>query len=245
MITNKILKVVLLLLGVIFVLLQGFAYEVEGDAISTLMLVLLTILYCKWTENRSRYFFWFLVSFTAAHVLSFSAWYGPELMEGQIDYFYYSANILCIISYVILIIKILNELNLKTVFSQYAIPIIILVILDAFCVSIVTATTESVLSIYEYSLEFIYNAVVMTLLSVALINYMYRTDNKSMLFLIASICIVFSEIIQLAYYYILDDQNLGFIYSLFLVLAFMFFYMQSQLEFTGPEPEYSDEQLET
>ena len=59
-----------------------------------------------------------------------------------------------------------------------------------------------------------------------------------------NICIVFSEIIQLAYYYILDDQNLGFIYSFFLVIAFVLLYVQSQLEFTGPEPAYSDEQLE-
>jgi hypothetical protein len=81
-------------------------------------------------------------------------------------------------------------------------------------------------------------------LSVGLINYMYRNDNKSMLFLIGSICIVFSEIIQLAYFYIIKSNDLGFIYSLFLVLAFVFFYLQSQLEFTGPEPEYTDEQLE-
>jgi cbb3-type cytochrome oxidase subunit 3 len=84
----------------------------------------------------------------------------------------------------------------------------------------------------------------MVLLSVALINYMYRNDTKSMMFLMGSICIVFSEIIQLAYFYVMDDKMLGFIYSFFLVVAFIFFYLQSQLEFTGPEPEYSDEQLE-
>ena len=82
--------------------------------------------------------------------------------------------------------------------------------------------------------------------SVALIDYMYRNDNKSMLFLLGSICIVFSEIIQLAYYYILEDKNLGFIYSFFLVVAFVFFYLQSQLKHTGPQPTYldMDEQLE-
>ena len=81
----------------------------------------------------------------------------------------------------------------------------------------------------------------MTLLSVALINYMYRNDNKSMLLLLASIFTVFSEIIQLAYYYILEDTNLSFTYSFFMVGAFLFFYLQSQLEFTGPIPEYTDE----
>ncbi|MBV7270219.1 hypothetical protein [Winogradskyella luteola] len=245
---NKILKVVLLLLGGLFIVLQGFAFEAEGSAISALMLVLLTFLYCRWTVNKTKYFFWFLVFFTIAQLVSFYANYIPELKNEEIDYVYYIANIFYIISYSFLTIKIVMDLNLKKVFSELSIPIIILVVLDIFCVTLVTDTTQSVLSYEEYILEFVYNAVIMLLLSVALINYMYRNDKKSMLFLIGSICIVFSEIIQLTYFYILDDNNLGFIYSFLLVMAFLFFYLQSQLDFTGPEPEpvYKDEkQLET
>lgn len=241
---DKILKVVLLLLGMSFVLLQGFAFEVEAAAVSSIMLVLLTVLYCKWTKNKTKYFFWFLVTFAIAHLLGYFALFVIELREGQTDYFYYAANSLYMLAYVFLIIKILGSLQLWKVFQELSIPIFILVVLDIFCVYIVSGTTENVLEFYEYSLEFSYNAVIMVLLSVGLINYMYRNDNKSMLFLIGSICIVFSEIIQLAYFYILTSNGLGFIYSFFLVLAFVFFYLQSQLEFTGPEPAYSDEQIE-
>jgi hypothetical protein len=245
MLVNKILKVVLLLLGGVFVVLQGFAFEVEGAAVSALMLVLLTILYCRWTENKSKYFFWFLVMFALAQLLSCYAYYGPQIEEGGTDYYYYGANLLYIVSYLFLIIKILRGLNLKAVFSELSIPIFILVVLDVFCVSIVSSTTENEFSFHQYILEYGYNAVIMILLSVTLINYMYRNDNKSMLFLVGAICIVFSEIIQLAYYYILENNNdLGFIYSFFLVIAFLFLYLQSQLEFTGPEPIYTDEQLE-
>ena len=244
MLVNKIFKVTLLLLGGVYIVLQGLAFELEGAAVSALMLVILTILYCKWTINKSKSFFWFLILFTAAHLLSYSAWYGPEIKEGDIDYYYYGANTLYIISYLFLISRIASTFKFKEVFKELSIPILILLVLDVFCVVLVTDTTKSALSGYEYALEFIYNAVIMALLSVALINYMYRSDNKSMLFLIGSICIVFSEIIQLAYYYILDDNNLGFIYSFFLVVAFLFFYLQSQLQFTGPEPEYVDKQLE-
>ncbi|WP_299117235.1 hypothetical protein [uncultured Winogradskyella sp.] len=244
MIVNKILKVVLLLLGGVFIVLQGFAFEKEGSAISALMLVILTFLYCRWTEHKTKYFFWFLIFFTIAQLVSFYAFFAPEFKDSETDYFYYTANTLYIISYSFLTIKMLVDLNLKKVFSELSIPIIILIVLDIFCVILVTDTTQNVLSYEEYILEFVYNAIIMLLLSVALINYMYRNDNKSMLFLIGSICIVFSEIIQLAYYYILNDNNLGFIYSFFLVIAFLFFYLQSQLDFTGPEPAYTDEQLE-
>ena len=245
MLVNKILKVVLLLLGGLFIVLQGFAFEVEGAAVSALIFVLLTIVYCRWTENKSKFFFWFLVLFTLAQLLSLYAYYGPVIEENQIDYYYYGANFLYILAYLFLIVKIVKGLDIKAVFSELSIPIFILVILDVFCVSIVTATTENVFTFYEYVLEYGYNAVIMAVLSVALINDMYRNDNKSMLFLVGSICIVFSEIIQLAYYYILENNNdLGFIYSFFLVVAFLFLYIQSQLEFTGPEPIYTDEQLE-
>ena len=241
MLVNRIIKVGLLLLGGVFIVLQGLAFELEGAAVSALMFILLTVLYCKWTEDKSKYFFGFLVTFSIAHLLSYSAYYGPIIEEGETDYYYYGANILYIISYIFLIAKIASSINIKEVFKGLAIPIVILFLLDVFCVVLVTDTTRGELSIYEYTLEFIYNAVIMALLSVALIDYMYRNDNKSMQFLLASICIVFSEIIQLAYFYILkNDKNLGFIYSFFLVVAFLFFYLQSQLKYTGPEPAYVD-----
>ena len=244
MITNKIIKVVLLLFGVAFVLLQSFALEIEGAAVGTLMLVLLTFLYYRYTDNKNNYFLWFLIAFSLAQLLSYIAYYGPELEKQQTDYFYYVANSLYIISYMLLLIKVLVKLDLKTVFLEFPISIIILIVLDVFSVSIVSSTTENVLTGYQYTLEYTYNAVIMTLLSVALINYMYRNDNKSMLFLIGCICILFSEILQLAYYYILESNDLGFIYSLFLVAALIFFYLQSQIAYTGPVPEYTDEQLE-
>jgi hypothetical protein len=244
MLVNRILKVVLLLLGGSFVILEGLAFEVYAAAVSAAMLLLLTVLYCKWTENKTKYFFWFLVTFTLAHLLSYVSYYDVEIREMQIDYFYYILNLLYILAYVFLVIKMIRGLQLKKVFQELSIPIFVLIVLDIFCVYILSDTTEHILGIYEYALELLYNSVVMVLLSLGLINYMYRNDNKSMLFLIGSICIVFSEIIQLAYYYILDEDILGFIYSFFLVMAFLFFYLQSQLEFTGPEPEYSDEQIE-
>jgi hypothetical protein len=241
MLVNKILKVVLLLLGGIFIVLQGNAFEIKGAAVSIVMFVLLTLLYSVWTENKSKYFLWFLMLFTAGNILDLTSYFAPYYEVSDIDYFYYLGNTLYILAYIFLVVKILSSLEIKKVFLQLPVPIIILIVLDVFCVTLVTDTAEHQLTFYEYALEFVYNTIIMLLLSVALINYMYRNDTKSMLFLVASIFIVFSEIIQLAYYYILDDTNLGFVYSLFFVVAFVFFYLQSQKEFTGPIREYIDE----
>ena len=244
MLVNKILKVVLVLLSGVFIVLQGFSYTQEGESVEALILVLLILLYYRHVENRNIYFSAFLIVFTTGKLLSYSFWYGPKVEEGQFDYYYYGVNILYIISYILLIVKIISQLKFKQLIKELLIPIIILLILDVFCVVLVTDTTKGTISESKYILEFAYNTVIMTLLSVALIDYMYRNDNKSMLFLVGSICILFSEIIQLAYYYILEDTNLVFIYSFFLVLAFLLFYLQSRLQYTGPEPMYTDEQLE-
>ncbi len=240
MLVKKILKVMLLLLALFFILFQTLSFEIEGALLGAILLVLLTFLYVGWTEHVSKLFLLFLVFFTIGQVVSVVSWYIPEVGLDKVDGVYFGINVLYIIAYLFLIIKIISNMNLRKVFSKLTFPIIILVILDIFCVTLISNTTEYVFNVYEYTLEFTYNGIVMALLSFALINYMYRNTSKSMLFLIGSIFIVFSEIIQLVYYYILKDENLGFVYSLFFVVAFIFFYIQSQHKLSDPLDEYTD-----
>ncbi len=240
MFINRILKAISVVLGVGFIASLSLGHELEGSALSSMMLVFLTVLYFRGTKSKSKYFSSFLVIFTFAHVLSYLSWYLPEEDYFGTDYIYYLANILYVISYLFLILRFTSKFDIKLILKRFLFSILILLVLDVFCVIIVTETAGEVLSVYEYALEFLYNAVVMVLLSVALINYMYRNDNKSMLFLLACICIVFSEVIQLAYFYVLSSNDLGVIYSTFLVLAFALFYTQSQMKFLGPFEAYSE-----
>lgn len=241
MLTNRILKAISVVLGIGFIASLSLGYELEGSALSSMMLVLLTVLYFRGSKSKSKYFSSFLVVFTFAHVLSYLSWYLPEEDYFGTDYIYYFTNILYVISYLFLILRFTSKLDIKFILKRFLFSILILLILDVFCVVVVTETASEVLSVYEYALEFVYNAVIMILLSVALINYMYRNDNKSMLFLLASICVVFYEVIQLAYFYVLSTNDLGAIYSTFLVLAFVFLYTQSQLKFLGPFESYSED----
>lgn len=244
--TDKIIKVVLLLLSGLYIVLQAIDLEVEATILGAVILIMLMVLYVGWTPHKSRLFFLFLLSFTIAQVISYFYISGltPRVFEGEIDFIYYSGNLFYMLSYIFLIIKMIRQLNFRKVFKELAIPILILVILDVFCVTLITKTTEGVFSNYEYALEYAYNALVMILLSLALVNYMYRNNNKSVLFLIGTIFIFFSEIIQLAYFYVLSDNTLRFVYSFFLVVAFSFFYVQSQYPVTEPIPVYTDEPLE-
>jgi hypothetical protein len=168
----------------------------------------------------------FLILFSLADILGFSRQF-VSLPDSSFDYFYYTCNSLYILSYLFLIVQVLKNMNIREVISKFPIHIIILVVLDIFCVSIVTETTKGSLSIYEYSLEFLYNAVMMSLLTLAVINYINKEDKQAMNLLVGSIFIVFAEMIQLAYFYVSSINFLNVLCSLFLVLAFAFFYLQA------------------
>ena len=243
MIVNRITKIVLITLSVVFVALEVLKYEIASAGVCAIMCLLLTFLYCSGTRNKQSFFFYFLITFSFSIILDFISRFVP-LDENSIDFTYYVGNILFIVSYIFLIYLSIKSMGLKEIVSKFSVTIVILAILIVFSVTLITETTQNVLTTPEYILEFVYNAVIMVLLSVSLINYMYRDDYKAMLFFIGSTLIFFSEIIQLAYYYIDDMEYLAAAYSIFLVLGFMLFYQQSQLELKDPEPFYLDEQLE-
>jgi len=226
---QKILVTTLIILSVSFLGLQILQLETQASGLRTLLLIGLTIFYCLSIKDKSRFFYLFLLAFTLAEILNFISLFMPVVFENGTDYFYYLANTLYILSYLFLITKVLGDINLKEVIRKFPIHIIVLFILDIFCVVIVTDTTKGLLTNAEYTLEFLYNTVIMLLLTVTLINYVYREDKKSMNLLIGSIFIVFSEVIQLAYFYISAINILNVICSFFLVMAFVFFYLQSRL----------------
>lgn len=226
---QKILVTTLIILSVSFLGLQILQLETQASGLRTLLLIGLTIFYCLSIKDKSRFFYLFLLAFTLAEILNFISLFMPVVFENGTDYFYYLTNTLYILSYLFLITKVLGDINLKEVIRKFPIHIIVLFILDIFCVVIVTDTTKGLLTNAEYTLEFLYNTVIMLLLTVTLINYVYREDKKSMNLLIGSIFIVFSEVIQLAYFYISAINILNVICSFFLVMAFIFFYLQSRL----------------
>lgn len=226
---RKILIATLIILSVSFLGLQILQFETQASALRALLLIGLTAFYYLTIKEKKHFFYLFLLAFTLAEILNFTSLFVSFVSESGTDYSYYLTNALYILSYLFLITKVLSDMNLKEVIRKFPIHILVLLVLDVFCVIIVTDTTKGLLSNEEYTLEFLYNTVIMLLLTVTLINYIYREDKKSMNLLIGSIFIVFSEVIQLAYFYISAINILNVICSFFLVMAFIFFYLQSRL----------------
>lgn len=227
---GKFLSVLILTLSLFFLGLQFKGLEIEAAGVRALAICLLAFLYFINVKSKHPFFILFIIFFALSEILNYVTWIVDFNFIEDIDYFYYIGNGLYILAYIFLTTRIVVALDVKKAFLKFPVQIILLAILGLFFVYFVSDTTRKELTYNEYYLELLYNAVIMLLMAIALINYMYRDDKKSMNLLIGTICIMFSEVIQLAYFYIADINLLNVLCSMFLVFAFLFFYLQSRLE---------------
>ena len=226
---QRILKITLLAICVLFLAFQIFGMEFQASGARALLLFLLTILYCVKVKEKRLFFFLFLVLFTLAEIINFSSWFADIDYDTSPDYFYYVANILYIMAYICLIIRVFMDVDFRHVLSKFWVHMLILGTLGVFCVAVVSGTTEKQLSKSEYSLELVYNSIIMVLLVAAMINYISKNSQKSMNLLLGAIFIFFSEVLQMTYFYVSDIHILNVVCSFFLVLAFLFFYLQARM----------------
>ena len=218
------------ILGIVFLGLQFQGMDFAAMGARALAMTILTIYYVTRTPNRSKLFFVFLLIFTVADIANFLTW-NNVADDPNGDFYFYSINLLYMASYVCLILRILQFWDVKTIAKNLKLQLLLLFVLNVAFVYMVVATTSSHMVISEIIMSGVYNFIVMGLLTMSLINYMYHDDNKSMNLLVGGIFIVFSEVIQITYFYVSETRLLSVIYSVFLVCAFLFFYLQSQMSY--------------
>ncbi|WP_228851980.1 hypothetical protein [Aegicerativicinus sediminis] len=243
---KKILISLLICLALSFIVFQVLQLEMYAYAVRTLIMVALTGLYFVLVKKRKPLFLLFLSMIALAELINMIGLLGWSYFEWEDNsLIYFIGNGLNMLAYVFLTLNILRTINVKSVFRQFPFHLIILGVLDVFCVYSVTGTTKDSLDTSSYLLEMTYNSVIMILLSVSLINFIYRDDKKSMNLLLGSIFIVFAEIIQLAYFYVANDYNaLNVLCSLFLMLALLFYIIQSRMEYEEIQEFRESEALE-
>ena len=226
---DRILKVTLVAISLVFLGLQVMNLEFYAAGARVSLVLLLAFLYYNEVTSKRLFFVLFLLCFSIAELIGFVSNFVVIDYETTPDYFYYFGNGFYILSYIFLIGRVLKQMEIKNVLRRFWIHLIILTILDIFCVIILSGTTEKLFSLQESSMEIIYNAIIMILLTVAMINYMAKNSQKAMNLLLGAIFIFFSEVIQMTYFYISDITILNVMSSLFLVLAFLFFYLQAKI----------------
>ena len=224
---SKILIGGVLLLSALYFAFQLAGYEALAEKIRCFILPAITLSYFLSVKKKSTFFALFLIFYSISDVLYlFSNQIGIELD-------YYVGNYLYMLAYVMLLVKICKSISLLHVLKNLKIHTVVLLLLNVYVVyvlqNIITQRIDYDQN-HQYYLEMSYNVIILLLLSVSLLNYFYRDNKKSLYLFLGSLCIVFSEVINVAYLYVAKQRLLDFLALSLTLLAFYFYYHQSKLE---------------
>lgn len=226
---SKILVGLVLLIYTLFVVFQFSGYELIAYNLRSLIFPMIALTYFICVKEKSLFFMFFLIFYSVSELLTIVS----DKLSYSVDYFL--GNTLYILAYLMLFIKVCKSISISHVFKNFKIHIIVLTALNIYIIYVLQVIINPHVELnYEYFIELIYNIVMLLLLSSSLLNYFYRDNKKSLYLFIGSLCIVFSEVIGVAYLYVMKQSLLNFIAVSLALIAFYFFYQQSKLDNKEP-----------
>lgn len=232
-----------ILVGLVLALYMFFiVFEISDEfnvafLLNSVIVPVITAAYIMFCEKKNIYFLLFLICYSISeimgvathYVLFYNFPYKDRLIYYEYDYYIGSA--LYIIGYAFLLFKVSKTLNIKHVLRNFKIHLIVLSALNVYLIYVLQFIVQSDLDYtYEYHMEFVYNVVMLSLLSVTLLSYFYRDNKKSLYLFIATLLIVFSEVLDVAYNYIGQRVIINIIGTTLGLFAFYFFYKQALLK---------------
>ncbi|WP_370476709.1 hypothetical protein [Tamlana flava] len=211
-------------------------FELSGnDGIAyysrSLIVPLITLIYLLLIKDKKRLFLLFLVFYSISDLMGLVIDSMPFDESGSLyDFNYYSGNLLYMISYLFLVIKICKSISFKHILKHYLVHAIVLIALNIYFIYVLQVIISPNLVVQnDYYFELAYNIVALLLLPLSLLNYFYRDNKKSLYLFLGSLCIVFSEVMDVAYIYISERGILNFLSTTLILLAFYLLYQQSKL----------------
>jgi len=228
---SKVLVGIVVMCYILFAIFEFSGNEMIAYYFNSLIVPLITILYVLFIERKSKLFLMFLVCYSLSDILGLVIRNMPY-DESRIlyDFEYYIGNSLYILAYLFLIIQLVLSIDFKCVIKHCKMHLIVLSVLNVYLLYVLHAIINPNLVLeIDYYLELTYNIVLLVMLSLALLNYFYRDNKKSLYLFLGALCIVFSEVMDIAYIYVAQRHFLNFLATTLTLGAFYFFYQQSKL----------------
>ena len=228
---SKVLVGIVLVLYVLFGIFEFTGSSDVAYYLNSLIIPVITLIYMLFIKKKNIFFLMFLLCYSVSDLLGVII-YSIPFNEDSImyDFDYYVGNSLYVLAYAFLLIKIAKSISFFHVLKNLKIHLVVLTILNVYLVYVLQVILNPYDGMFNnYYLELTYNIVMFSLLSVALLNYFFRDDKKSLYMFLGALCIVFSEVIDVAYLYIAQRCMLNVLATTLAVVAFYFFYQQSKL----------------
>ena len=226
-------KILLILIVFIYVLFVIFGFTGNSELafyFESLIVPLVALRYFIFVKHKNIFFTMFLVFFASSDIIALlakSVLFSPTSPYYQ--YAYYICNSLYILAYFMLFFMLCMSINFKFIFKNLKIHLFVLLILDAYLIYVLhTIEKPNIETGVIYLLENVYNVIILVLLAVALLNYFYRDNEKALFLFFGVLCIVFSEVIDVANIFISKSDLLNFLATTLVFGSFYFFYEQAK-----------------
>ena len=193
----------------------------------TLFIPMLTLSYLTNKQIKKPLFFTlFLIIYSISDLIFFLI----DILGGSV--YYYGGNIGYSLAHLLMIIYIAKNLNFKHVLRYYKFSIIVLTALNVYIARklLDIVLPESGPGPDPY-MEFSYSMIMLMMLSFALINYFYNESRKAFYILVGTLCILFAEVLNIAYYYIAEEPLFIFITCTVGLTGFLFLHAQVKLRY--------------
>ncbi|MFI1745875.1 hypothetical protein [Thalassobellus sediminis] len=221
---SKILVGLLILFYIVFVFFQFKGQVTLAEYFDAVLVPIIALAYFLFVKRKTLFFSLFLVLFSISDLMIFI------VNHVYYEIYYYVGNSLYILAYASLFLEVCKSICVIHVLKNYKIHLIVLMALSFYIVYVLQVIVNPYVEMTnEYYVELIYNIVMLVFLSASLLNFFYRDNRKSLYLFIGALCIVFSEVIWVAYTYISSGSLLNIISGTLSLLAFYFFYKQSKL----------------
>lgn len=237
---SKVLIGFVLMCYVLFAIFEFSGYDAVAYYLHYLMVPFITLAYLFLGNKKNSLFILFLVFYSLSDLMGLLISSLPYYESQKLyDFEYYFGNLLYLLSYLFLIIKISKSINLKHVVKHFKIHIVVLTALGIYLVFVLQGVISDGLE-YEgdYYFELIYNIVSVALLPLSLLNYFYRDNRKALYLFLGSLFIVFSEVMVVAHIYVKEMSILNFLSATFTLIAFYFYYQQSKFKNVGNQHKH-------
>lgn len=226
----KILVSLVLIIYILFAIFGFMGNEFVSYSLESLLLPIITISYFLFYNKKNFFFSAFILLYALSDLIGLGMYYMSYNNSSNFisNFDYYLGNSLYILAYIFLSIEICKKVSLKHILQNFKIHLIILTLLNTWLVYVLQVIVEPKLNtLGEYCIELFYNIILLVLLTGALLNYFYKDNQKAFYFFLGALCIVFSEVIEVAYIYISKRSLLGFFSTSLTLVAFYFFCKQT------------------
>lgn len=188
---------------------------------------LFVLLYFLQSKTKNIFFAGFLILFSISESIY-------AFCPGN-NYIYYFCNTMSVLAYLSLAIYFIRRMNVFILFNRFKVFLLVLVICNSYIVymlnDIILSDPNVNFLTVAFFLECFYNLSILIALSFSLLSYLYHDSKEDLLLFLATACIVFSEVVQVANMYASENNLLAVIYAVLFTagLALVYAYIISKM----------------